>query len=122
MTIEIIFISPTTNTYILFHFGNGILEFEIELFLVDIGKDVLGAVIPLLEQPVGLVVELDRWFDANGEATLAEGIADDDNIGDGDLAWRDDVGMEDFFTEIELFKVDSRFEVATNCAVDILSP
>ena len=122
MTIEIIFISPTTNTYILFHFGNGILEFEIELFLVDIGKDVLGAVIPLLEQPVGLVVELDRWFDANGEATLAEGIADDDNIGDGDLVWRDDVGMEDFFTEIELFKVDSRFEVATNCAVDILSP
>ena len=85
------------------------------MFLVDIGKDVLGTVIPLLELPVGLVVELDLWFDANGEATLAEGIAEDDNIGDGDLVWRDDVGMEDFFAEIELLKVDSRFDVATNC-------
>ena len=85
-----------------------------ELFLVDIGKDDLCAATPLLEQVEELIVEFDLWLNDNGDVTRAEGFVEEDNIGDGDLAWRAVVGIEDFFAGMELFKVDSRFDVATN--------
>ena len=67
------------------HFGNGILDVEIALFLETMGSDVLCTGIPLFVYGAGELEEFKFWLDERGEVRRFEFLVVDVNIGDGDL-------------------------------------